>query len=299
MILIEAPSNLGLIEPRPGEEPGVRFFPQTMEKEGFARKAGIHEKITVRAPSYSMFIDGESKVRNAPKIVDYSKRLADVLDEHIKKRNVPVIIGGDCSILIGAALSLKRNGDYGLLFLDGHTDYVLPEQSGTAGAAGMDLAIVTGNGHNKLTDIEHRKPYIREQNVFCLGNRELSADWYVNAIAESNIHYYDLYALRSTGFLPVTQLFLDLVASKNLDGFWIHLDVDVLNNEIMPCVDSPQEDGLSYEELAEILDILTRSVYFVGIDITIFDSTLDAGGLHGKMLAEQLANIFKNISAGR
>ena len=43
-ILIEAPSNLGLKEPSPGVEPGVKFFPSAMEKEGFAERAGIYKK---------------------------------------------------------------------------------------------------------------------------------------------------------------------------------------------------------------------------------------------------------------
>jgi arginase len=296
MILIEAPSNLGLKEPFPGVEPGVKLFPSAMEEAGFAFAAGIKEKTRVDAPSYSIDVDQESKVRNAQKIIDYSIKLANTIDEHIQKKNLPVVIGGDCSILIGAALSLKRNGNYGLFYLDGHTDYVLPEQSGTAGAAGMDLAIATGNGHNKLTNIENLKPYIEEKNVFCVGNRDLSEDWYVNAIIQSNIHYYDLQALRSKGISFITEEFLDIVVSKNLDGFWIHFDVDVLDNEIMPCVDSPQEDGLSYEEMKQTLHPLIKSEYFSGIDVTIFDPTLDKDGFYGKQFAKQFANIFKNIS---
>ncbi len=295
LVLIEAPSNLGLKEPFPGVEPGVKFFPSAMEEAGFVSSAGIRERINVVAPFYSMEVDPESKVRNAEKIIKYSIKLADVIDEHIQRENLLAIIGGDCSILIGAVLSLKRNGNYGLFFLDGHTDYVLPEQSGTSGAAGMDLAIATGNGHNKLTDIENLKPYIEEKNVFCVGNRELSPEWYVNAIAESDVHYYDLPSLRSKGVSLIINEFLDMVKSKGLDGFWIHFDVDVLNNEIMPCVDSPQEDGLSYEELKQILMPLLKSDYFRGIDVTIFDPTLDKDKFYGKQFANEFASILKNI----
>lgn len=296
MVLIEAPSNLGLIEPHPGTEPGVKFFPEAMRRQGFARLAGINQTIEVPPSGYSMAIDGESKVRNALKIVDYSKQLANVLDEHIQSNNMPVVLGGDCSILIGAALSLKRHGNYGLFFLDGHTDFVLPEESGTAGAAGMDLAIVTGHGHEKLTDIENLNPYFQEDNVFCVGNRETSVDWYVDAIKQSDIHYYDLYDLRVKTIPSVVEDFLNLIDSKNLQGFWIHFDVDVLNNDIMPCVDSPQEDGLSYEELKLALNPLIHSKNFVGIDITIFDPTLDDRGVYARQFAQQVSNILAHVS---
>ncbi|HEV8282756.1 MAG TPA: arginase family protein [Chitinophagaceae bacterium] len=292
-ILIEAPSNLGLKAPSPDSEPGVKFFPEAMEREGFAQLAGIREKITVSPPAYSMIIDEESKVRNADKIIDYSKELASAIDKHIQKKNIVVVLGGDCSVLIAAALSLKRNGNYGLFFLDGHTDYVLPHQSGSGGAAGMDLAIVTGNGHNKLTNIENLKPYVHEENVFCVANRDVSIDWYVRAIRESNIHYYDLLSLRVKGISTIVKEFLNMVSLKKLDGFWIHFDVDVLNNDIMPCVDSPQPDGLSYEELKLVLNPLIHSNKFAGIDITIFDPTLDVKGIYAKQFATEMASILK------
>jgi len=295
-VLIEAPSNLGLKEPSPGVEPGVKFFPSAMEKAGFAFTTGINDKIRVEAPSYSMDVDPESKVRNAGKIIEYSLKLANAIDGPVQRKDHPLVIGGDCSILLGASLSLKRNGNYGLFFIDGHTDYVLPEQSGTSGAAGMDLAIVTGHGHTKLTNIENRKPYIGEKNVVCFGNRELSTEWYVDAIVQSDISYYDLPSLRSKGISFIVKEFLDMIASEKLDGFWIHLDVDVLNNEIMPCVDSPQEDGLSYEELKQTLIPLIQSDHFSGMDVTIFDPTLDKNGFYGKQFAKEFAGILKNTS---
>lgn len=295
-ILIEAPSNLGLIEPQPGIEPGVKYFPEAMRQERFAELAGIEDTITVTPPSYSGEIDAESRARNADKIIEYSKQLANVVGENIQQKNLQVIIGGDCSILVGAALALKRSGNYALFYLDGHTDYVLPHQSGSNGAAGMDLALVTGNGHNKLTNIEKLKPYIEEENVFCCGNRDIEFDWYVNAITQSNILYYDLYAVRKKGIENVVNEFLQRVASKKLDGFWIHFDVDVLNDEIMPCVDSRQEDGMSYDELKQTLQPLIASPLCAGIEVTIFDPTLDKDGRYGKQLATQLTDIFKTVS---
>jgi arginase len=293
IVLIEAPSNLGLSELSPGVEPGVKFFPSAMEKAGFQVSAGIKEKIKVESPAYATDTDPQTKVRNTDKIIDYSIQLANTLEMVFQKNAAALVIGGDCSILIGAALGLRRKGNYGLFYLDGHTDYVLPEQSGTAGAAGMDLAIVAGKGHDKLTDIEGLKPYLEEENIFCCGNREFSEDWYVDAIIKSDIHYFDLYALRKKGINETANEFLTMVNSKKLNGFWIHLDVDVLNDEIMPCVDSRQPDGFSYEELNKVLHPLIHSDYFYGIDITIFDPTLDKEGFYGKQLAEQLANLFR------
>ncbi len=291
IVLVEAPSNLGLAEPSPGVEPGVRFFPAAMEKAGFELSIR-KEKSQVDIPAYSTDIDPETRVRNTGKIIEFSRRLANEIQTIFQRNESPVVLGGDCSVLIGPALALKRRGDYGLFFLDGHTDYVTPQQSGSAGAAGMDLAIVAGKGHEKLTNMENLEPYFGEENIFCCGNRELTEAWYVDEIKKSRIHYFDLFALRKKGMDKTVKEFVEMVIAKKLAGLWIHFDVDVLDDRIMPCVDSRQEDGLSYSEMHQVLRPLIESEYFHGIDISIFDPTLDKEGTYAKQLAAELNHLF-------
>jgi arginase len=65
------------------------------------------------------------------------------------------------------------------MYLDGHTDFVLPSMSQTA-VPGMDLAIVTGHGHHKLTNIHQLEPYFEEENVWCIGNRYWDSNTWVS-----------------------------------------------------------------------------------------------------------------------
>jgi arginase len=60
-------------------------------------------------------------------IADYSVALADLVGRAIDVGEFSVVLGGDCSIVLGCLLSLKRRGRYGLLFLDGHADFYQPE----------------------------------------------------------------------------------------------------------------------------------------------------------------------------
>src|SRR5439155_9178739 len=101
--------------------------------------------------------------------------------------------------------------NFGLFFLDGHTDFMWPELSGTKGAAGMDLAIVTGNGHQKLTNIFNQGPYIKEENVYCVGNREFD-EQYIRTIENSGIHYFDINKLRETGIKNCCDSFLGMIS---------------------------------------------------------------------------------------
>ena len=267
--IVEFPSNLGLIEPVPGREPGVKNLPTWLKKFHF------HELLN--PPSYTMHVDPESDVRNADAITEYARGQAQMLSKLIAGDNFILALGGDCSIIIGNALALKQAGNYGLFFLDGHTDFMWPELSNTKGAAGMDLAIVTGHGHKKLTDILHLGTYIREENTWCVGNREYDEE-YVRTIENSNIKYFDLNKLRQTGIENCCRSFLYHVNENKLDGFWIHLDVDVLDDELMPAVDSRAAGGLDYTELNSILKCLLRSPKAKGMEITILDPDLDRDG---------------------
>ena len=73
----------------------------------------------------------------------------------------PLVLGGDCSILLGAMLALKRRGRFGLLFIDGHADFYQPAANPNGEAASMDFAFATGYGPALLTDLEHRGPLVR------------------------------------------------------------------------------------------------------------------------------------------
>ncbi|MEP7163620.1 MAG: arginase family protein [Ferruginibacter sp.] len=291
--IIEFPSNLGLIEPSPGHEPGVKKLPAWLKKYKFHEHIQPNEIFTLDPPSYSMNVDKVSGVRNAEAIIQYAQEQSRLLSKILATKNFPLVIGGDCSILIGNTLALKKAGDYGLFFLDGHTDFITPDQSGTAGAAGMDLAIVSGHGHAKLTDIDGQKPYIKEAHAYCVGNREYN-EAYELPIKGSSIRYLDLLSLRKTGIENCVIDFLKMIHSKGLDGFWIHVDVDVLNDEIMPAVDSRTPGGLTYNEFDMILKLLLADTKAAGMEITILDPELDPGGKYTGAFVDHFCNIIND-----
>ena len=62
-----------------------------------------------------------------------------------------MVLGGDCSISLGAVPALRRAGRYGIAYLDGFRHLGIADHVGAA--AGEDLAIMTGRGADDLADI--------------------------------------------------------------------------------------------------------------------------------------------------
>jgi arginase len=83
----------------------------------------------------------------------------------------------------------------------------------------------------------------------------------------------------------------------NNQGFWIHLDADVLDAKVMPAVDSPNQRGLSFEQLQQILSLLLSSPKARGLEVTIYDPTLDPDGRYVKGLAHTIEQSF--VASGR
>ncbi|WP_261512445.1 arginase family protein [Chryseobacterium paludis] len=292
--IFEFPFNLGLTKKEHEIEPGVRKLPDWLRKFGFHDKLSPRNTFRLEAPEYTMYFDEETQVKNPDQIIEYAKRQSELILNNFNKDTFNIMIGGDCSILIGAAVALKKLGNFGLFYLDGHTDFIPPQLSPSGGVAGMDLAIVSGMGHEKLTNIEDLKPYFLEENIFCVGNAEMDDEEYVDQIINSDVHYYDLENLRKNGFTKTTEDFLKMIQEKNLDGFFIHFDVDVLKDEIMPAVDSRMEDGIDYDNVKEILIPLMKNNKCFGIEITILDPDYDKEGLYTRAFIENLTQMIKN-----
>src|SRR5262249_15112203 len=140
--------------------------------QGLLDGLGAVDGGVVVPPRYSALWQPGAGVRNEQAIERYSARLADRIERQLDGGAFPVVLGGDCSVLIGNQLGLRRRGRFGLVFIDGHSDFRhLGNSEYVGSAAGEDLAIVTGRG-GALATIEGRAPLVRDEDVVVLGVRD-------------------------------------------------------------------------------------------------------------------------------
>ncbi len=110
----------------------------------------------------------------------------------------------------------------------------------------MDLALGTGRGPDILADIEGLRPLVRDADVAVLGPRDAEqAREYGSQPLPPTIFAQDLQELRRVGADEAARAAIEHLCRPELDGFWIHLDVDVLDDAIMPAVGYRMPDGLS------------------------------------------------------
>ena len=141
---LDAPSNLGLRPPAEGVAPGVYKLAGALRDTGLLRRVDAVDAGVVTPPRYLPApLPGEA-VRNEAAQARYALRLADRVGALLDAGAFPLVLGGDCSILLGPALALARRGRYGLLYVDGHDDFTHPgnADSDALSTAGADVALV-------------------------------------------------------------------------------------------------------------------------------------------------------------
>lgn len=289
---MECPSNLGLKEPFPGHQPGVRLLPDWLKLHGFHRSISAVDEKRVAPPAYAAGRDPVNGLLNAESLAGYTRELASVVEQELRQERLPLLLGGDCSILLGAALGLRRCGRYAVFYLDGHTDFMDVGLSQTGGAGGMAASMAVGRGVPSICAQDGYTGYIDESLMYCAGNREYDEE-YENQIRHSRASYWPLHHLREKGMKPAAEQFLKEIDEQSVDGFWIHFDVDVLDDNMMPCVDSRTPDGLSYAEWQELLIPLLTNRLLAGISISILDPELDPRGKYTKRLIREFSHCWR------
>jgi arginase len=263
-------------------------MPHSLLKNGLADKLNARRAGRVESPQWRAERDPETNIMNPHEINEYSISLADAVGGVLDKGEFPVVLGGDCSIVLGATLALRRRGRYGLLYIDGHTDFYQPDANPILGAASAsDLAFATGRGPSVVSDIEGRGPLVRDDDVVPFAYRDgASQNYNRSQLLPEQMFAIDRHAVRVLGTENAAEeAVAHLTRDDDIEGYWIHVDVDVLDQSIMWACDAPQPDGLSWEELATVLTVAMSNDKAVGFEITIYNPDMDPGGLSGRGLA--------------
>lgn len=281
--IVVSPSTLGLATD------GVERLPDQLLDLGLAER--IHARVAERLaiPPKDPAPDSETGTLNARAIARWSPKLADAVEAVLDAGEFPVVLGGDCTILLGSMLAFRRRGRYGLFFIDGNADFFQPEAEPRGEGASMDLAFATGYGPSLLTDIEGRSPLVRPEDTvaFAYRDHEDQAEYGSQPLPEE-LRAFDLPLVRAMGIEAAAREAVHHLTREELDGFFVHVDADCVDDAIMPAVDFRLPGGLSWDELKATLRIALASGKGVGLEVTIYNPSLDKDGSAGRGLADVL-----------
>jgi arginase len=158
----------------------------------------------------------------------------------------------------------------------------------------MDLAVVTGRGPGIVTNINNLQPYVKDENVIHLGQRdqEETKAYHSRDIRETAIRCISLAEIERDGPLLISSRLVNHIKQLDVEGCWIHFDTDVLSDKINPAVDYRLPGGLEFAQAEQLLQYLLRTGRISGVSISIFNPALDENGSVSQNIANSLGRAF-------
>jgi arginase len=291
--IVGAPSSIGIRPYDDGEARHLNRAPDVLRERGLVRRLDAIDFGDVVPPAYVDYQRPQHRARNQAEVFAYSRRLAEAVAAATADGRFALVLGGDCSIVLGCLLGARRTAGapIGLAYIDGHGDFATVDESTTGSVAGMSLALAIGRDHTSLARLGGRVALVDSRHVAVVGRRDDGFESHT-ALARSGIldlPYADAMP-QDIGYLAAAAM--ARVAARDVRGFWIQLDVDVLDPAVMPAVDSPEPGGFSTDEVVRLLMPLVSHPRALGMSVTIYDPALDPDRSCARLLLNMLESLL-------
>jgi arginase len=298
--LIGAPSSAGAHWPGQEKAPAALRELRLLER---LEEAGLRVEDHGDLPSVRFRPDKHQRHKqNLPAVAQVAARVADRVEAALRAEQVPLVLGGDCTIELGVLSGALRGGIYGelgLLYLDGHADLNTPTTSPSGILDSMGVAHMVGEEGTAelLSRLGPRFPLMHEEMIVLFGYnpRELN-DAEADALARRRMPRYSLEEIRRSGAREVAARALGEIEAR-AEWFLVHFDVDVIDFTDCPIADVPQQGaGLEVPEALSCLRTFVQSPKFSGLTITeINPDHTDEEGTELRGFAESIAGVLASL----
>lgn len=276
-----------------GTSNGVARAPQALRRAGLVEglmAAGLVVKdrgdLDLATPTTER--DAGSRVIAIAALASTTRRVREAVSDVLDSGAFPLVLGGDCSILLGCLAAVAARQPPRLLFVDGHEDAWPPERSTTGEAADMELGWLLGRGTARLPEeLRSEIPVLAPEDLIVLGARD------TQELARSKVSSIgDIVRVVQPDQIADASEVGRWAAStlSALGPWWLHVDLDVLATESLSAVDYPQPGGLGWPALTQITMQALSSPGAIGWTITIYNPDLDPGGQAGDRIVRHVAD---------
>ena len=232
---------------------GSRFAPTAI------RRASLYME------SYSLRSDLDARevpicdvgdLRGGDDVEEWVSRIGAVIREGSKSGRVPIMLGGEHTVTLGAARAV---GEAAIVDFDAHLDL-------------RDEFLGRRTSH---TTFLHRLVEEREgRRVIILGARALSEEE-MGYAQEKGIRYFTAREMRARGARGTLETVLESVPEGT--PIYITVDMDVLDPSEAPAVCNPAPEGVGVTELLDILHGLCTRRRVLGLDLCEVTPYYDSG----------------------
>jgi arginase len=196
--------------------------------------------------------------------------------------HVPLLIGCDCSIVVGTTQALVREArqDVHVLYVDGDFDDATPTSERSQSAAALAVWLLT------RASPFWTGPALRPSQVTVIG-------WTNPSQSDSGggVGSVSLADVRRSGPREAARRILDAVPASS--ALLLHFDIDVLSTRDMPAAYFPHPEGLNLAEAVELFGVLARDPRIRIIELSEYAALRDLDQHSVSQLIDLLSQTLK------
>ncbi len=276
-----------------GRGGGTEEAPNALRETGLVGALGARDAGDLDVRVHGEERDPETGIVGADDVLEMTATVRTAVRALLDNGERPLLLGGCCSLLPGALAGARDHAPaqpLGLAYVDGHVDIYDGDTSPTGEAADMPVGVALGREPAAWTAAAGGAS-IGPAAVVVLGARDRGEAADIGPLLMGDLDDLDVLGpdvlravgLRATGADTAERL------GDEVGRFWLHLDLDVLDEEAMPATDYLMPGGLQWAELAELLAPLGASDALIGVSLGCLNPEKDPDGSHTKRTADLLA----------
>jgi len=235
--------------------------------------------------------------RHLPEVVEWNQRVFDAVLAELRLGHLPILMGGDHCLGLGSISAVARHcletgKDLRVLWLDAHADFNTSALTPSGNVHGMPVACLCGFGPAALTQMAGMpggRPALRPGQIRQIGIRSVDPGE-KRFVHEQGLEVFDMRYIDEMGMRQTMQQ-----ALAGLDGnshLHVSFDVDFLDPEIAPGVDTTIPGGPTYREAQLCMEMIADCGRLASLDIVELNPALDVRNRTAVLAVDLVESLF-------
>ena len=293
--LIGAPTDIG------AGSRGASMGPEALRVAGIAERiAGLGLELrdmgNLHGPA-NPWQPAKDGFRHLAEVAKWNRLVHDAMLAELRAGRLPLLLGGDHSLGIGSLAAVARHcreqrRALRVLWLDAHADFNTAALTPSGNTHGMPVACLCGQGPPELVGIggfSSQDPALAAHQVRQIGIRSVDAGE-KRLVHQAGIEVFDMRFIDERGMrLTMVEALAGVDQDTHLH---VSFDVDFLDPDLAPGVDTTVRGGPTYREAQLCMEMIADTGCLASLDVMELNPALDVRNRTAEIAVELVESLF-------
>jgi len=236
----------------------------------------------------------EDGYRHLSQVVKWNRAVHEAVYLELKLGRLPILLGGDHSLAIGSISAVARHcreagRKLRVLWLDAHADFNTDRLTPSGNLHGMPVACLCGLGPRELLEIGGQVPALNPKSIRQIGIRSVDPGE-KQLVHQAGLEVFDMRYIDEMGMRHAMELALATIDAHT--HLHVSFDVDFLDPEIAPGVDTTVPGGPTYREAQLCMEMIADTGALASLDVMELNPACDVRNKTADLAVDLIESLF-------